>query len=73
MTRTLTRDLVAWCPECLWFYPLDEAGTSCAGEEHNTRTGFRLLRKRRMWLCSDCARCFQDRQSAEEHECGEFD
>ena len=73
MTRTLTRRLVAWCPECLWFFPVAEAGTSCLGEDHDTQSGFRRLVKRRMWLCSECHGAYCQHQDAESHECGEFD
>ena len=73
MLRTLTHKLVAWCLECHWFLPDDEIGTSCPGEDHETKSGERILRKRWMWICSNCPGGFFDHQAVKDHVCGEFD
>jgi len=69
MTRTLTRELVAWCPECLWYLPVDEAGTPCPGDEHETLTGKRNLLKRQRWVCENCGGSFRRHEDAVEHSC----
>lgn len=40
---------VAWCGDCRWYLPADEAGTRCPGD-----TCRRILRRRRMRICRRC-------------------
>ena len=65
MSQRLTKELIAWCTECHWWLPPEEAGSWCEGEDHVRSDGDptyfsqgsyfmwgkRKLVKRRAYIC----------------------
>lgn len=66
MSRTFTSQLVAWCPDDLWYLPEADIGTLCPPED----CGRKLL-KRRMWICDipNCRQSYKKMEDAENHAC----
>ena len=46
MTEAVRWEPVAWCSDCRWYLPVEEAGTRCPGDECK-----RMLRRRLMRIC----------------------
>ena len=62
-TQLKQSQLVAWCPDCLWWLPEEEIGRRCPSPNCE-----RILVKRRRFVCAKCGCSYVKREDYLQHQ-----